>query len=196
MMIVVRTMTGDEIASRLDEIAALRVVVLAGWPYLYATNVEYERAYLSPYWTEPQGLVLGAIHGSRLVGMCNAIPLEMQSCHIVAAFRARDEAPETILYLGQPMILPTHRARSVTEGFFDHAEAWARALGRRHIAFFALVRPDDHPAQRAVECPAEDIWTARGYSPVPGVVGELAWCDVGASEETSKPLQFWMRTLQ
>lgn len=39
------------------------------------------------------------------------------------------------------------------------------------------------------------FWRGRGYAPLPGIVAEFAWKDVGDSAETTKPLQFWMRKL-
>jgi len=44
MSIVIRSLTGEEIASAIDALAALRMTVFAEWPYLYDGDTQYERA--------------------------------------------------------------------------------------------------------------------------------------------------------
>jgi hypothetical protein len=39
------------------------------------------------------------------------------------------------------------------------------------------------------------FWRARGYTPVDGLTGTLAWQDLGDDFESPHLMQFWMRDL-
>jgi hypothetical protein len=39
------------------------------------------------------------------------------------------------------------------------------------------------------------FWRGRGYAPLPGILAEFSWKDMGDAEESVKPLQFWMRAV-
>ena len=71
----------------------------------------------------------------------------------------------------------------------------ARDLGRTHVAFCSVIRPDDHPARPAAARTNDAFWRGRGYESLPGAVARFSWKDLGDSVETEKPLQFWMRQL-
>lgn len=191
----VRALPRDEIAARLDEIAALRIAVFAEWPYLYEGDMAYERGYLKPYLESPAALVLGAFDGGQLVGISTAAPMEDHAEEFGAAFAGRPEPLETIFYGGESLLLPGHRGHGIGHRFFDLREARARALGRAHVAFCSVIRPADHPARPADARGNEAFWCRRGYKPLPGVIAEFAWRDLGETEESLHPMQFWMRTL-
>ena len=57
------------------------------------------------------------------------------------------------------------------------------------------MRPEDHPARPANYRSNDVFWRKRGYEPLPGVIAEFSWRDLGDSRESRKPLQFWMRAL-
>ena len=78
---------------------------------------------------------------------------------------------------------------------WETREDHARALGRSHVAFCSVRRPDDHPAKPVGARSNDDFWRKRGYAPMPGVQAEFSWKDIGLDAETKKPLQFWMRAL-
>ena len=41
----------------------------------------------------------------------------------------------------------------------------------------------------------EAFWRKRGYAPLPGIVAEFRWKDLGEPHETAHPMQFWARDL-
>lgn len=194
-MIVVRPLLRDEVAARLDELAALRIGVFRSWPYLYEGSLDYERAYLQPYLHYPSALVIGVLHNNRLIGASTAIPLDAQSHDFTAPFADRPEKPETILYGGESLLLPIYRGRGIGGQFFDLREAYARAMGRPHLAFCSIIRPADHPSRPANARSNDAFWTRRGYQPLPSVIAELDWRDRGDTEDSTHQLQFWMKTL-
>ena len=195
MSVDVRPLTGDALDAALDDVARLRIAVFRAFPYLYDGDVAYERRYLQPYRDSADAIVVGAFGGARLVGAATAAPLEDHAGDFAAAFDGTGLALEDIWYCAESVLLPAYRGHGIGHRFFDLREAQGRALGRRHSAFCAVMRPADHPARPDGYRPLDGFWRKRGYAPLEGVVAEFAWKDLGDAEETRKPLQFWMRDL-
>ena len=195
MSIDVHPLTDAALDAALDDVARLRIAVFRAFPYLYDGDIAYERRYLQPYRDSPQAIVVGAFDGGRLVGAATGAPLEDHAGDFAAAFDGTGLRLQDIFYCAESVLLPDYRGQGIGHRFFDLREAHARALGRRHATFCGVVRPDDHPARPAGYRRLDAFWRKRGYAPLPGVVAQFAWRDVGADAETRKPLQFWMRDL-
>ena len=191
----VEALTGAALAAALDDVARLRIAVFRDWPYLYDGDFAYERRYLEPYRTSPGAILVGAFDGEALVGAATGTPMEDHADDFAAAFAGTGVDLSEIFYCAESVLLPDYRGQGVGHRFFDIREAHARALGRRHVAFCAVQRPEDHPARPAGYRPLDDFWRARGYTPLQGVVAHFGWRDIGEQAETKKPLQFWMRAL-
>lgn len=191
----VRALRGAELEAALDEVARLRITVFRDWPYLYDGTLEYERQYLDSYRDNPGALLVGAFHDGRLIGASTSTPMEDHAPEFSAPFRALGIAPEKILYGAESVLLRPYRGLGLGHRFIDLREAHARALGRSHVAFCSVIRPEDHPARPAAARTNDAFWRGRGYEPLPGVVARFSWKDLGDSEESEKPLQFWMRAL-
>lgn len=194
-MIQVRALLRDELAARLDDLARLRIAVFRDWPYLYDGDMDYERRYLRPFLDSDGALMAGAFDGDRLVGATTAAPLEDHAADFAAAFDGSGHDLSDIYYLAESVLLPAYRGHGIGHRFFDLREAKGRALGRRHAAFCAVVRPEDHPLRPAGHRPLDAFWQGRGYAKLPGVVARFAWKDLTETAESPKPLQFWMRPL-
>lgn len=193
-MITVHILTGDEVNAALDELAQLRIAVFRDWPYLYEGDLDYEREYLKNYRSEG-AIIVAAYDGKRMVGAATGTPMEDHADDFGAAFAHRAEPLNRIFYCAESILLPPYRGRGIGHAFFDSREAHARALGRRYSAFCSVSRPDDHPARPADYRPLDDFWRKRGYAPLPQVVAEFPWKDIGESESSKKPMQFWMKEL-
>ncbi len=188
----IRALQGAELEEALDDVAALRIAVFRDWPYLYDGTLEYERDYLKTYRDNPGALLVGAFDQGRLVGASTSTLMEDHADAFSGPLRAIGLPVETILYGAESVLLPAYRGQGTGHRFFDLREAHARALGRSHIAFCAVTRPDDHPQRPAQYRTNDAFWQGRGYAPLPGVQAEFAWKDVGCDAETLKPLQFWL----
>jgi GNAT superfamily N-acetyltransferase len=191
----VRALTGDDLEAALDGVAALRISVFRDWPYLYDGSLEYERAYLQTYRDSPGALLVGAFDGERLVGASTSTPMEEHAEAFAGPLRQIGLPVTSILYGAESVLLPAWRGQGLGHRFFDLREAHARKLGRSHVAFCSVMRPDDHPMRPAHFRTNDAFWLGRGYTPLPGVFAEFSWKDLGDREETKKPLQFWMRAL-
>jgi GNAT superfamily N-acetyltransferase len=191
----VRPLRGADLEAVLDAVAGLRTSVFRDWPYLYDGSPEYEREYLRTYRDSPGALLVGAFHGGRLVGASTSTPMEDHAPEFSAPFRALGIPTERILYGAESVLLRPYRGIGLGHRFIDLREAHARSLGRSHVAFCSVIRPDDHPARPAVYRSNEAFWRGRGYETVPGAIARFSWKDLGDTAETEKPLQFWMRAL-
>ena len=185
-MIEVRALRGAALEAALDDVAALRIAVFRDWPYLYDGTLEYERDYLATYRDNA---------GALLVGASTSTLMEDHAGEFAAPFAARGMALESILYGAESVLLPQYRGIGLGHRFIDLREDHARAMGRSHVAFCSVKRPDDHPAKPLNARTNDAFWRGRGYAPLEGVVAEFSWKDVGDAAETVKPLQFWMRAL-
>jgi GNAT superfamily N-acetyltransferase len=121
--------------------------------------------------------------------------MEDHADDFAAAFDDTGLDLETIFYCAESVLLPEYRGQGIGHRFFDLREAHARDLSREKSAFCGVVRPDDHPLRPAGYVPLDAFWRKRGYAPLPGVVAHFRWKDIDQTDETDKPLQFWMRDL-
>ncbi|MBN2629530.1 MAG: GNAT family N-acetyltransferase [Rhodobacteraceae bacterium] len=193
--ITLRSLQGAELEQYLDAVAALRIAVFRDWPYLYDGTLAFERDYLQSYLDNKDAVLVAAFDGDRLIGASTSTPMEVHAEAFAAPFATLDLPLTRILYGVESVLLHAYRGLGLGHRFFDLREIHARSLGRSHIAFCAICRPDNHPA-----CPhdyrgPDAFWRKRGYAPVPGAVATFAWRDVGDVAESEKPLELWLRAL-
>ncbi|WP_424966011.1 GNAT family N-acetyltransferase [Dinoroseobacter sp. S375] len=190
-----RTLRGAELAEAIPALAALRIAVFRDWPYLYDGDVVYEAHYLECYRDCPQSVViLAETAEGEVVGAATGMPAR-DHADVSEAYDALAKPGMEIFYCAESVLHPAYRGQGAGHRFFDAREAHARALGATHASFCAVTRPVDHPARPAEARDLHPFWRKRGYAPVDGAELRMRWLDVGASEETEKPLQIWMRAL-
>lgn len=193
--IVVRALQGADLEAVLDDVAALRIAIFRDWPFLYDGTLAYERQYLATYRDNPGSLLIGAFHDGRLIGASTSTLMEDHAPEFGAPFTALALPLTSILYGAESVLLPPYRGVGLGHRFIDLREAHARALGRSHVAFASVKRPDQHPLKPANARTNDAFWRGRGYAPLPDVEARFSWRDVGEDHETEKALQFWMRAL-
>lgn len=194
MTVTSHVLTGRALTNALDEVARLRIAVFREWPYLYDGDLDYERSYLAAY-QSPRAVVAVAMDDGKIIGASTGAPMRDHADDFAAAFSDRPEPLEQIFYCAESVLLPKYRGQGLGHAFFDAREDHARKLGYRYCAFCSVIRPDAHPERPADYRPLDGFWRKRGYQPLPDVVAQFSWKDCGQSEQTPKPLQFWMREL-
>lgn len=195
MTLDIRPLRGGDLARALGDLAALRIRVFRDWPYLYDGDLGYERRYLKRFAASAEAVMIGAYDGGRLVGASTAAPMEDHATDFAAPLAQAGLDPAQVWYLAESVLLPDYRGHGAGHRFFDLREAAGRALGRVHAVFCSVLRPADHPQRSPGYRPLDAFWRARGYAPIPGAIAHFSWKDIGASAETSKPLQLWSRSL-
>lgn len=194
MAVLVERLQGPRLEAALPALAELRISVFRAWPYLYEGDLEYERDYLQAY-LQPDAVLIAAYDGGTIVGASTALPLRAEPDYVVAPVAAFGLAPDSVVYLGESVLLPSHRGRGIGVRFFEEREVVARRQGRAHAVFCAVVRPAAHPARPPDFVPLDAFWHRRGYQRLPGVTTSFAWRDVGTPAETAHPMQFWHKPL-
>ena len=184
---------GKEIEGCWEELAALRIRVFREFPYLYEGSMDYERRYLETYWRSPDSLVVVVRDEGRAVGATTALPLAHESKEFQKPFLDHGWNVRDYFYLGESVLLPEFRGRGFGHTFFDEREAHAVSLRYPHTCFCAVERPADHPLRPADYRSLEPFWRKRGYLHHPELRAFYLWQDVGDSEETAKPMSFWVR---
>ncbi len=189
------SLRGGAIASLLQTLAELRISVFREYPYLYDGDAAYEAWYLERFAAAPGALLVTALDGDRLVGAATAAPLAHEHDDFKAPFFRHGIDPAEVFYLAESVLLPAYRGRGIGHAFFDRREAAGLELGCTNAAFCAVVRPPDHPARPKDYRPLDTFWRKRGYQPVDGLTTTFPWRELGQTEETAKPMQFWLREL-
>ncbi len=193
--IVVRTLRGAEVLAHLDGLAALRMEVFREFPYLYAGELSYERAYLQTYAESPGSVIIGAFDGGgALVGASTAVPLQAEAAYVRAPFEAAGLPVEAYLYYGESVLRRDLRGQGLGVRFFEAREAEARRQGLTRATFCAVVRPADHPRRPAGYVALDDFWRRRGYAPS-GLTATFSWRDLDEDAERPKRMTFWEREL-
>ena len=118
-----------------------------------------------------------------------------QDVYIREPFARAGIDPAAVFYFGESVLLPDYRGQGIGHAFFDHREAAARSWGASQASFCAVVRAEDHPARPAGFLPLDAFWTRRGYAPVPGLTGQFHWREHGEAADSSKVMQYWIRSL-
>ncbi|NKX43975.1 GNAT family N-acetyltransferase [Roseicyclus persicicus] len=189
-----RDYRGAAIAGVVDDLARLRIAVFRDWPYLYDGDLDYERGYLAGY-AQGDTILVAAHDGGRMVGASTAMPLADHAEEFAGALSNFTQDVKNVFYLAESVLLSDYRGQGAYRAFFARREAHARALGFTHATFCGVIRPDDHPLRPATYQPLDPVWRRFGYAPVPGAVARFRWRDIGAAEQTEKPLQFWIKRL-
>ena len=196
MKIELCSLKGEDIVSVLPDLARLRITVFHDWPYLYDGSLEYEQDYLAKFAKAGGAVCVMARNSDLIVGASTGAPMVGETEEFVAPFRQAGYDLSKIFYCGESVLLKDYRGRGIGHRFFDLREAHARALGVfTHSTFCRVVRPEDHPLKPADYVPLDRFWSGRGYAPVPGLATSYDWKDIDQPEETSHPMQFWMKAL-
>lgn len=195
MNLEIRPLIGEALGAALDDLAALRITVFRDFPYLYDGSLDYERGYLASYQNTPDAILVGAFDGPKLVGAATGTPLEAHAEEFAEPIARAGFLPQQVFYCAESVLLAEYRGRGAGHAFFEARESHARALGRSRSTFCAVIRAPDHPLRPTDYSPLDPFWRSRGYAPLPGILAEFHWRDVGDTKQTAKQLQFWAKEL-
>jgi GNAT superfamily N-acetyltransferase len=187
---------GADIAQIVPDLARLRMSVFREFPYLYEGSITYEEQYLQTYLECPQSLIAVVRDGSQIVGATSALPLEAEVAALQQPLLEAGFDIETVLYLGESVLLPEYRGRGLGVKFFEARENHAARLGGfSTAAFCAVERPENHPRRPKDYVPLESFWQKRGYQKRADMIAQIHWQDLDEIAETPKPMVFWLKSL-
>lgn len=194
-MLHFETHTGQGLEPYLSEMARLRMQVFREFPYLYEGDLGYEKQYLSTYLKTPQSLLVLAWDREEIVGVSTGMPLAAETPEVKAPFEQSAYDIAQVFYCGESVLLPTYRGQGAGVAFFKHREHFAREQGFTHSCFCAVQRPQNHPLRPETYVPLDAFWQKRGYRFQPDLHTHMSWREVGETEESPKPMAFWVKKL-
>lgn len=188
------TVRGSAFAQWLEPVAALRIRVFREFPYLYEGTLDYEKRYLQRYIDSAGSTLVLALEGDDVVGASTALPMKDADSEFQQPFREQAFNLDDVYYFGESVLLNEYRGQGIGHRFFDERERAAREQGCTITTFCAVQRPADHPARPRDYVPLDAFWKKRGYTPRPDLTCDYHWRDIGDSEETHKPMLFWIKS--
>ena len=195
-MLTFQRLSGPALNQYIDELAQLRMQVFRDFPYLYDGDLAYEARYLKTYIEAPDSVIVLAFDGDKVAGASTGVPLRHEMDEVKQPFLDAGLNIDEIFYCGESVLLSEYRGQGAGVAFFNHREAHAESLeGMKYSCFCAVQRPDNHPARPADYQPLDQFWRNRGYEKRSELATHFSWKEVGESEESLKPMTFWMKPL-
>ncbi|GAB7528905.1 GNAT family N-acetyltransferase [Pseudomonas sp. 3A(2025)] len=193
----IQLLKGAQIEPFIEPLAHLRITVFREFPYLYDGTLAYEAHYLSTYLRSADSLcVLVRDEEGEVIGASTGLPLADETEAFQRPFVEAGRNTQRVFYCAESIVLPAWRGRGLGVRFFEEREAHARRLGRFDwCAFCAVQRPLDHPRRPAGYQPLDTFWARRGYRHHPELHTEYHWRDLDETEESAKPMSFWLKEL-
>ena len=191
----IQTYQGQAILPYIDDLARCRIQVFREYPYLYEGDMEYERSYLKALAKSPDSCLVLALDGDKAVGASTALPLKDESDNISAPFLAKKLPVADYFYFGESVLLPEYRGQGIGKRFFEERINAAKAHGAKKAAFCAVIRDEGDPRKPAGYRDLSPLWRKYGFQPSKDLVCTIPWQEIGESEETDKPLRFWVAVL-
>jgi len=193
MTITIDKFEAAEIEPLLNDLARLRIMVFAEWPYLYHGDHEYEARYLADFADASDAAMIVALDEGMVVGAATVSPMSAQSSEVLGPVKSHGIGIDGAFYFGESVLLPEYRGQGIGHAFFDLREQHALACGAKRALFAAVIRTQAHPLRPSEARDLSPFWRGRGYRPVEDLTCEIAWKEHGEGAESPKPLQFWMR---
>lgn len=194
-LVIVRRLSHEELQAAFADLARLRIEVFHNFPYLYDGDLAYERRYLATYMQSPGAVIIGAFDGDQLVGAATASPLSSHFEEFAAPFSEQGLDLAEFFYFGESVLKHSWRGQGIGVRFFEAREQAARDAGFSRCVFSAVIRPADHPLRPAGYVPLDNFWSRRGYARIAGLTTGFSWRDIGETQESIKPMEFWQKQL-
>jgi GNAT superfamily N-acetyltransferase len=195
-MLTLQRLSGEQLNHYIPQLAQLRIRVFRDWPYLYDGDLDYEQRYLQTYIESADSVIVLAFDGDKVVGASTGIPLKYETDEVKQPFIDAGYEVDNIFYCGESVLISDYRGQGAGVAFFEHREAHAKQIGGfDYSCFCGVQRPDDHPRRPADYQPLDSFWRKRGYEKQPELNTTFSWKELDETEESAKPMTFWMKKL-
>jgi hypothetical protein len=190
------SLKGHEISPYLSSIAKLEIDVLSEYPYLYQEDLACQINLVKRYVECTKSIVVLVMEGDSAVGVSSGIPLYFDSERFKKPFIDNGIDVQKVYYLGDSVLLPMYRGRSIYREFFAKREAAAIEHGCTISSFISVERLLNDPRRPNNYVPLDAVWQRFGYIKHPELFVELEWKDVGDEKLSKKKLVYWLKLLE
>ncbi len=191
----ITSLKGKQILGSIDKLAQLRMTVFREYPYLYDGDFVYEQKYLRTYSQCDESVLIIVRMNDEIIGASTAIPLAFETAECQKPFIENQLNVSDIFYFGESVLLPEYRKKGVYSHFFSQREKAAKHYGAKQSAFCAVVRDANDKRRPKDYVPLDEVWRHFGYEIQPNLCAYYDWKEIDQSEQTTKPMTFWMKNL-
>lgn len=189
----IKKLDSQELHSRLEDLAGLRLTIFREYPYLYDGTLEDELSYVSHY--AEQGMVLIALDGNTVAAAVTGMPLDLESEPFQQPFRAADRDPGQYFYIGELLLLPAYRGNGLGSHLLGLIEQEITNTSRyTHVCCATVIRPDNHPLRPGDFFPIEPFCRRHGYHLLENVSIRIPWQQIDGTKPLNT-LRFWAKQL-
>lgn len=189
-------LTGSNIESCLDALAALRLEIFREYPYLYEGLREDELCYLKSYVAAPDACVILSQESGTIEGAVTGMPLIHEDAQMLSGFTENSLDVEGFYYVGELLLYQAFRNRGLGSKLLGQMEAHIRSLGKYcKLTCATLERPDDHPARPLEYTPITRFLAHSGFVMLPGVTTQFPWRETDGVKREHL-MHFWVKELQ
>ncbi|TNE70553.1 GNAT family N-acetyltransferase [bacterium] len=195
--ITIKECIGEELIPYINDLAKLRIEIFHDFPYLYEGSLDYEKKYLQTYASCEQAYCALVFDGDQVIGATTGIPLLFETDEVKRPFVENGFPLESVFYFGESILKKEYRGMGLGIRFFKLREAYASTLTQiTSTSFCGVIRPDTHPMKPEGYQPLNVFWQRMGYEKQEGMLTEFSWKDIGETQESKKPMQFWMKSIK
>ncbi|MCO5142668.1 MAG: GNAT family N-acetyltransferase [Oligoflexia bacterium] len=194
--LVIKTYQGKEGSAFIDDLARLRISVFREYPYLYDGDAEYEKKYLSRYFSIPSSFLVLASIEQKIIGASTAMHLKDELKEFKEPFEKNSFDTNSICYFGESVLLPEYRGLGIGKIFMQKRIDFARTILKAKYSCFCAVQRNKNDTRKPQDYkPLDEFWIKLGFEKVTNLTTSFAWKELGETTESNKLMQFWLKPL-
>ncbi len=190
---------GSQARPYAEALAHLRIAIFREFPYLYDGDFHYEKKYLETYFNSQHSyiLLLKDKNKDKYIGATTAILAQDEGEEFRNPFTNFGLNPKEICYFGESLLMPEYRGIGLGKIFFKERIQFASSMNFiKYLSFCAVIRPDSHPLRPEGYRPLDTFWNSMGFKKVDHLKTNYSWKDINDNEETSKTMQYWLKSIE
>jgi len=192
-----RTLSGNELAPVLPQLAQLRIDIFSAYPYLYKGSLAYEAEYLQAFSGATHAIIVVAeTDTGEIIGCATGSAITEHHSEFSEPLARAGISLSGMFYFGESVLVPVWRGQGIGHSFFDAREDFARSQGYAQACFCAVERPANHPKRPSDYSPLDSFWTRRGYIRRPDIQARFDWPEEEGAPSQPHTMTYWINDLQ
>lgn len=203
----IEVLKGAEIMPYMQALSEFRIKAFYEFPYLYIGTVEGDLSYTQSYASTPQGRLIVAFHGGKIVGMYSGMPLDVPEsyfhdlslptpylCEWSQKLSKKGIETDKYYYSGELIIDPVFRNQKLGSRLMNLFKDEAKNMGFSGMIGVTSLRPEDHPLRPKNYFNTDTVWGKHGFRRTSIVIPEtwLTRQGDGSEKMESNDLSVWI----